>query len=185
MKYWTLLVSLTVLVLGTSCNIIKPKDGYSDLPQGWKDIVVPLSDFDQAQRSEITKINGVQLQQELKKHPKALVRFVVNYCPANRDLKVFEDYTQENGYRVFIVMYDFRTPYMIFNQSIVSPVFAIDTPYYNTKNVNKSKKCFINQMLGKEVGEKIEYESFYVFNSGVYVPEGSKLITEELNSVKK
>lgn len=185
MKHGVLLISFCMLVLGTSCNIIKPKDQYGDLPQSWKDIVVPLGDFDHAKRSEITKINGIQLQDELKKHPKALVRFVVNYCPANQDLKSFEDYSIENGYRLFIVMYDFRMPYMIFNQPINSPVFAIDTPHYNTENTNKSSKRFINEMLGKAIDEKVDIESFYVFNQGIYVPEGSKLIDKELNSVQK
>lgn len=185
MKYRNLSVSMCAFLLLTACQVIKPKDRYGDLPQSWKDIVVPLGDFNQAKRSEITKINGIQLQDELKKHPKALVRFVVNYCPANQDLKSFEDYSIENGYRLFIIMYDFRMPYMIFNQSINSPVFAIDTPHYNTENTNKSSKRFINEMLGKAIDEKVEIESFYVFNQGIYVPEGSKLISKELNSVQK
>lgn len=115
MKFKNFSVGICIRSLLTSYTIIKPKDHYEELALGWKDIVVPLHSFDQAKRSEITKINGMQLREELKKHPKAVVGFVVNHGSANSDLKIVEDAATANGYRKFIIMCDFRMPYEIFN----------------------------------------------------------------------
>lgn len=157
---------LLIIITTTSCSVFKTKDHYVSLPQSWQELVVPLKTFELASRSEITKINGQQLQLELKNHKKAVVLFVVNYCPSNSNLKHLETYCLKNEYKLFIVMYNFDRVPFIFNQDIETPIFVMDSDFYKNRKENDYIKAFEND-LGDNFSK---YTPYYIFYNGTYQP---------------
>lgn len=171
------LLFISYIIL-TSCSIFRHDDSYDKLPLSWKELVVPLETFEQVSRSEITKINGYQLQTELKKHEKAVVQFIVNYCPSNSNLKPLEAYCLKNDYKLFLVMFDFDRVPFIFNQNIESPVFVMDSEYYKSKKQNDYTNAFRDDLANNLP----KYAPYYVFYSGVYQPNLGDELKKELTA---
>ncbi|WP_430614102.1 hypothetical protein [Flavobacterium sp. JP2137] len=167
---------INIGLLFAACGPLITTSNYNDLPDGWKERVVPLTTFEEVKMNQITKINGNQLREELKKHPKAIVHTLANGCSSNLSLEEYEQFAVKNGYKLFIVMLGYEYTFLTYNQKRESPLYSIDTDYYTQKRRSVYGKNFLNDLLGRGINEKIEYEADYVFEYGQLMPgAGSKL----------
>lgn len=164
------------MLIFTACGPLIATSNYNDLPEGWKERIVSLTTFEEVKTDQITKINGNQLREELKKYPIAIVHTLANGCSSNVSLEEYEQFALKNGYKLFIVMLGYEYAFLTYNQKRESPLYAIDTDYYTQKRRSVYGKNFLNDLLGRDAHEKIKYESDYFFEYGQVIPgEGSKI----------
>lgn len=159
------LLFLPILLLLNSCSIWSHKDYYSELPKGWKEIVVPFQNLDQSSKDQIYKINGLDLKKELLNHEKAMVLLLVNYCPSNRNLKQIETDLIQDGYTVFKVMFDYNKIPYVYYQDTDTPFFVMDSHYYNAKGIKNYAKAFTQDLTPELSTTFTRYE----FHKGHYV----------------
>lgn len=170
-----LFVYLTFLSLG-SCGVVYDlTNDYGVLTDDWKEIIVPLQSFEEVKRAQITKINGSQLKEELKRYPKALVYVISNHRQEIVSLRELELQMYERNCKLFLVMDGYLFVSATFNQPVYSPIFSIDNDYYNKKYKSTYKRYFINDMLGNQkLSSKIKKDDFlYYFEEGVLEKSGN------------
>lgn len=153
-------------IIMTSCVVAGITNDYNKLPDSWKAIVVPLKSFDQVNRGEITKINGLQLQEELKKYPEALVYVITNHRQDIVSIKQLEDDVQKLGIKLFLVMDGYFFANVTYDQRMYSPVFVMDNDFYKKKHSKTYKRYFINDILGRDRKTKLNSDFLYFFKNG-------------------
>lgn len=164
-----LLLFISLLSL-TSCTVYGLTNDYKKLSDEQKLTIVPLKNFDDTTTNQVYKINGSQLKQELKKHPKSLVYIFTNGCTSQYCLPMsnYERYAQENNYKLFLIM----SGYAQLNETtkqrsevFTEPLFAIDNDIYDSNIRVKYSRYFENELRGIEKKAKPDWEgSLYFFN---------------------
>ncbi|MCP1995267.1 hypothetical protein [Flavobacterium sp. HSC-61S13] len=159
-------VFVMVCMIMTSCVVAGLTNDYNKLPDSWKAIVVPLKSFDQVSRGEITKINGMQLREELKKYPEAVVYIISNHRQDIVSIKQLEDDVQKRGIKLFLVMDGYFFANVTYDQRMYSPVFVMDNDFYKKKYADAYKRYFINDMLGRDRKTKLNSDFLFFFKNG-------------------
>ena len=167
MRYLLLLISFISL---TSCTVYGLTNDYKKLSDEEKLTIIPLKNFDDTSPNYVYKINGSQLKQELKKHPKSLVYIFTNGCTSQYCLPMsnYERFAKENNYKLFLVMEGYS--YLKKTTEQRSEVFketlySIDNESYNSWYSIRYHRLFENELRGIEKKAKPDWEgSLYFFN---------------------
>lgn len=116
----------------------------------------------------VFKINHEQLLEELKNHDKALVYLFVNGCKSEYCLPMYmyENWAKENGYKLFLVMYNVSNFRETLSQNPSEQIYVADYDYYKKRIPSKQ---FKNGLKGLPVKQRYKFEgSLFVFKNGVY-----------------
>ena len=104
MKKIITIIIISLLLL--SCKISGLTNDYSKLTENNKSKIIPLESFENLDVDKIYKISGKQLRSEIAKHEKSLVYIFKNGCTSDlcKPMFVYENYANQNGYTLFLVM---------------------------------------------------------------------------------
>lgn len=165
-----IILSILLCLSLTSCTVYGLTNDYKKLSDEEKLTIVPLKNFDDTSTNYVYKINGSQLKQELKKHPKSLVYIFTNGCTSEYCLPMsnYERYARENNYKIFFVM----SGYAQLNETtkqrsevFTEPLFAIDNDANDSNIRVKYSRYFENELRGDAKNEKYEWKGdLYFFN---------------------
>ncbi|MET0759206.1 MAG: hypothetical protein ABWZ56_02215 [Flavobacterium sp.] len=152
----TKILSLFLLALTCSCSIQGLTNDYKKLDDSQKSKIVALTNVKEVNTDYIYKVNGSQLKQALKVYPKSIVYIFKNGCTSDlcKPLMVYENYANENGYKLFLVMDGFGHLNETLEQPITSPLFAIDNYHYQKKVRATYSRYFENDLTNKPLTEK-------------------------------
>jgi hypothetical protein len=170
MKYFIFFVlSLTI----QSCTIYGLTNDYSKLDAEHQQLISKYSPTKELKTKYIYEISATQLKTELKKYEKSLVYIFANSCTSKYclPLSVYEDYAQENGYQLFLMMNGYANLSESLSQNFSSSLFAVDAQAYNTKWKNKYLKGFQNELKNLPIDTK---QTGY--QGSIYFFEGDNLI---------
>ena len=154
----------------SSCTIYGVTNDYKKLSEEEKKTIVPLDDFEKTEENNIYKINGLQLKEELKKHPKSLVYIFTNGCTSSFCLPMsnYENFAKENGYKLFLVMEGYGHLHETTAQRskiFTETLYAIDNDYYKSWYSVRFHRFFENDIRGLDRKSKPNWEgSLYFFN---------------------
>jgi hypothetical protein len=154
MKKIILFLFITLIV--TSCRVQGLTNDLGKLNEDEKMKIIELSSFDNLDNKFIYKINGLQLNEELKKHPKSIVYIFKNGCTSKQcyPLFTYENYAKNNGYKLFLVMDGYADLYETLEQPFTSILFSINNEYYNSKYRITYSRYFENEITNKPREEK-------------------------------
>jgi len=144
-------------IMFSSCAIQGLTNDYNGLSENQKETIVPLKSFDETtDLDKIYKINGYQLQEELKKYPKAMVYVFKNGCTSEycKPLYFYENFANQNNYKLFLVMNGYANLEISTVEASKSPLFSIDNDYYKKKYRTTYTRFFQNDMLGRDLKSK-------------------------------
>ncbi len=182
MKYCLLLFSLLIL---QSCTVYGVTNDFKKLSESQKSSIVQLKSFHEVNSQNIYKINGNQLKEELKKHPKSLVYIFSNGCTSEYCLPMsnYETFAKDNNYSLFLVMEGYghlSDTTQQRSEVFTAPLFSIDNDFYNSWYSMKYHRYFENDLRGISKNEKPEW------SGNLFFFEFDKLIkvTKELQKHK-
>lgn len=159
MKYFILFICCFSLA---SCTVYGLTNDYKKLSETEKTQIIPLENFSNLDTSHIYKINGSQLKEELKKHPKSLVYVFTNDCTSQYCLPMsnYERFAKENNYKLFLVMEGYSHLQKTTEQRsqvFTEPLFSIDNDFYNSWYSVRFHRLFENDLRGISRKEKPEW----------------------------
>lgn len=98
-----IILSILLCLSLASCTVYGVTNDYKKLSDDDKSTIVSLKNFDDTNVKYIYKINGKQLKEELKKHPKSVVYIFSNGCTSQYCLPMsnYERFAKENNYKLF------------------------------------------------------------------------------------
>lgn len=164
-----------LLMLVNSCTVYGLTNDYKKLNPEQQRNIIPLTSFDETNAQHIYKINGAQLREELKKHPRSMVYIFANGCTSNYCLPMsaYENYAKKNGYSLFLVMDGYARLSETTKQRsevFTAPLYAMDSDYYNKKIRNTYSKYFENDLRGLPHKTKNEWQgNLFFFENGQLV----------------
>jgi len=179
-----IVVILPFLFLISSCVVIGLTSDYGKLDDDQKQLIVPLSSFDEVRNGNIYTVHAAQLIEGLSIHPKSMVYVFTAGCSSTNCLPIsnFEIFAKEHGYHLYLVMTGYSYLDKVFDQNIESPLFSIDDKYYKTRYRHIYERYFTNELMN--LPEKAKYNErensgwIFIYNYGKLVnvlkelPEG-------------
>lgn len=150
-----ILFSLLIVSMA-SCSVGGLTNDYDKLSEDLKKKIVPLPDFNSVEFDKVYKINGKQLREELKNHPKSIVYIFKNGCTSKycKPLSNYHFYAKEKGFTLFLVMNGYVNLKESLDQNVSAYLYSIDNEHYNEKYRNKYLLCFENELTNKPVNAK-------------------------------
>jgi hypothetical protein len=151
-----IIMFLFITLIVASCKIQGLTNDYSKLKDNDKMKIIELSSFDNLNNEFIYRINGLQLNNELKKHPKSIVYIFKNGCTSKLcyPLFAYENYAKKNGYKLFLVMDGYGNLNETLEQPISGILFSINNEFYNSKYRATYSRYFENEITNKPREEK-------------------------------
>lgn len=151
-----ILLSTFFTLIFISCSVQGVTNDYEKLTLEQKKLIVDLNNFDSLKTDYIYKISGIQLKEELKKHPKSLVYIFKNGCTSKmcKPMIIYENYAKENGYKLFLVMNGYANLFETLNQPYSSILFSINNDYYKNNIRNTYLRYFENEISNKPFNYK-------------------------------
>ncbi|MEP7197102.1 MAG: hypothetical protein ABI851_11340 [Saprospiraceae bacterium] len=163
------LFPIILLLTITSCKIQGLTNDYSKLNDDQKKKITQLTSFEKLDNEQIYKINGSQLNEELKKYPKSIVYIFKNGCTSKlcKPLFVYENYAKENGYKLFLVMNGYAHLNETLEQHVSTTLFSIDNEYYKSNYRSTYMRYFENELSSKPIDTKVKefLGNIYFFKS--------------------
>ncbi|MHC1774169.1 MAG: hypothetical protein AB9834_02030 [Lentimicrobium sp.] len=168
-----ILILLFFVEVTSSCTVQGWTNDYDKLTEAQKGKIARLLHFSDVSKDSIYKLNGMQLREELKNHPKSIVYLFSNGCSSEfcRPLPVYEDFAVKNGYQLFLVMNGYTDLNATIKQPVSGTLFVIDNDYYNEKLNNKYTRYFENDLTKKPLNEKAGK-----YSGNLYFFEGDTLV---------
>ncbi len=169
---YRIIVAALLCLSVQSCRVYGFTDDYKKLSDAEKSMIVPLKTFVNTDQSKIYKVNGLQLRGEIQKHPKSLVYFFTNGCTSEycRPMSVYQDFAEEHGYKLFLVMEGFgklEKTTVQRSDIFTAPLFAMDSDFYGKSYSGTYSKYFQNDLRGQQRNTKNEWQgSLYFFEHG-------------------
>ncbi len=147
---------LATLIFTSSCTVQGWTNDYDKLNETQKQKIAEFHNFKDVSNDSIYKINGQQLREELKNHPKSIVYLFSNGCSSEfcRPLSVYEDYAIKNGYQLFLIMNGYTNLDATLKQPISGVLYVIDNDYYKERLNHKYTRYFENDLANKPLNEK-------------------------------
>ncbi|MBZ0242962.1 MAG: hypothetical protein K8F24_07095 [Bacteroidales bacterium] len=173
------------LIILNSCVVQGLTNDFGKLNDSEKALIHDFEGFSEVESRAIYEINGKALREELKNHPKSIVYKLSNGCPSEycKPLQLYENFAKEHDYHLFMVMIGYANLYETMEQPFSSPLYAIDTDYYETSISYKYNRYFDNDFMGLETKAKQgEYAGSLYFFEGDSLVEVRRELPEELNS---
>ena len=165
----------TIAFLFSSCiSFYGITNDYDWLTNEQKEKVLKLESFDGLDSKNIYEINGTQLKNEMKNHPKSLVYTFANGCGSKmcKPLFVYENYAKENGYKIFLLMHGYANLKATTSQKFENPLFAIDFDYYGSEKRSECDLYFENDLKGLPRTQKNKGK----YEGSIYFFEGDSLV---------
>lgn len=165
-----IILSILLCLSLASCTVYGVTNDYKKLTDEEKSSIVSLKNFDDTNTKNVYKINGKQLKEELKKHPKSLVYIFSNGCTSQYCLPMsnYEAFAKENNYKLFLVMEGYAHLYKTTEQRsevFKEQLYSIDNDFYNSWYSVRYHRLFENELRGIEKKAKPTWEgSLYFFN---------------------
>lgn len=172
------------LVILNSCIVQGFTNDYGKLNDSEKAFIRDFEGFSEVKSRAIYEIDGKTLREELKNHPQSIVYKLSNGCTSElcKPLQVYENFAKAHDYQLFIVMSGYANLYKTMEQPFISPLYAIDTDYYETNISYKYNRYFENDFLGIETKAKQgEYAGSLYFFEGDKLVEVRQELPEELD----
>ncbi|MCK9452988.1 MAG: hypothetical protein M0Q90_14940 [Bacteroidales bacterium] len=172
------------LIILNSCVIQGLTNDYGKLSDNEKALIHDFEGFSEVESHAIYEINGKALREELKNHPKSIVYIFANGCSSDfcKPLQVYENFANEHDYRLFMVMIGYANLDKTMEQQFSSPLYAIDTDYYETRISYKYNRYFENDFQGLETKAKQgDYAGSLYFFEGDSLVEVRRELPEELD----
>lgn len=163
---------LLSLITFSSCQVIGITNDYKKLNETEQSYIVPFTSFDSTTAGHIYEINAKSLLDEMKKYPRTMVYIFTNGCSSANcfPLSVYENYADKYGYKLYLVMSGYGFLPHTLGQDIESPLYAIDTKYYDSWYQFKYLKYFTNELEGYDKDAKVKglrnYGPIYFFENG-------------------
>ena len=171
------------LIILNSCVVQGLTNDYGKLNDSEKALIHDFEGFSEVESRAIYEINGKALREELKNHPRSIVYKLANVCSSEycKPFQLYENFAKEHGYHLFMVMSGYADLYKTMEQPFSSPLYAIDTDYYETKISYKYNRYFENDFMGLETKAKQgEYLGSLYFFEGDSLVEVRRELPEEL-----
>lgn len=161
------------LLILNSCIVQGFTNDYGKLNDSEKAFIHDFEGFSVVESRTIYEINGKALRAKLKNHPKSIVYKLSNGCSSEycKPLLVYENFAKAHDCQLFIVMSGYANLYKTMEQPFNSPLYAIDTDYYETKISYIYNRYFENDFLGLETKAK---QGDYL--GSLYFFEGDSLV---------
>lgn len=139
----------------SSCRIRGLTNDYQFLTEEQKKRIVPLTDFKERNEDLIFKINGSQLNTELKDHERSLVYVFKNGCTSTycKPLSTYVDYAAKHHLKLFLVMDGYINLTETTDQYPKAQLYAIDNAHYKEEKRAKYTVYFTNDLLQKPLNE--------------------------------
>lgn len=166
-------VILSLVVFTYSCVVEGWTNDYNTLNEFQKKKITAIEDFRDLKKGLIYKINGQQLREELKNHPKSIVYIFSNGCSSElcKPISVYEEFAMQNEYHLFLIMNGFTNIESTLKQSFTSVLFVMDNEYYNEKRNYKYSRYFENDLLKRSLKEKNNK-----YSGNLYFFQGDSLV---------
>ncbi len=147
---------LVLSAVTSSCRIRGLTNDYQYLSEDQKKKIVPLPDFSTRNEDLIFKINGSQLNAELKNHPHSLVYVFKNGCTSTycKPLSTYVDFAAKHNLKLFLVMDGYINLNETTDQYPKAQLYAIDNDYYKEEKRARYTTYFTNDLLQRPVKEK-------------------------------
>lgn len=167
----TLSVLSFTLIIISSCMLIQ-LDGitndYDRLSDEEKMKVTQLNTFKNLNNDLIYEISGPQLLNELNTNNKSMVYIFANGCSSENCLPLnqVEYYAEDYGYKLYLVMSGYSSLKATTSQTFDTPLFAINTEYYETNKSRKYLRAFRKDLGYDEFVRKNDRLGSYMFFEG-------------------
>ncbi len=182
-KAFRLICFVTVLTACHACNtrlivVYGYDNDYHKLNDSMKALVHPLTSFDSLEVGRVYMINPELLKAELAHHPKSLVRLYSKGCnfPTCQQNPFCEQFADENGYRLFLIMTSYDALEQSIKQNPTHPLFVIDNDYYKENRRFIYERYFLNDLVGyptrtryKDIPEKYVKASLFMYEYDKFV----------------
>lgn len=168
-----ILIFLSFIGLTTSCIVQGWTNDFDTLSETQQNKVKAIENFQDLNNEFIYKINGQQLKEELKNHPKSVVYLFANGCTSDycKPISVYEDFARRNGYSLFLIMSGYTNLNETLKQPISNVLFVVDNYYYNEKLNHKYTRYFENDLTNRPLTEKRRE-----YSGNLYFFEGDSLV---------
>lgn len=117
-------------------------------------------------------MNSIQLKDELKNYPKAIVYVFTNGCKTEYCLpmNVYKSYAETNGYKLYLVMNGYADLNTTLDQKVEVPYFSIDNDYYGVSSRAKYSSYFENELMNlpRETKHKEYLGNLFFFENGEF-----------------
>lgn len=123
-------------------------------------------------------INGINLKNCIASEEKSLIYIWEPHCKSKfcLPLGTIQEICKEKGIKLYIVAQYYDSELMSKKYNLDSPIFGIDTEYYNTNLVEKYVTKFIHDFnINKEIGERYLY-----FENGNFVKSYDDIYTNDV-----
>ncbi len=169
-KQVLILIMIAVVFLYPSCVTISVyNNGYDNLSEKEKEqIELTESNFsicDLLNERIIYSINGLQLKECLEKNDTSVVYIWSPNCGSEDCILVSscQDYCTEHNYSFYVVAEYYDFPIMEGQNASITPMFTINSQYYQTENSKKNKKLFLNDLISANFSMKEYGYGRYLF----------------------
>ncbi|HLV41233.1 MAG TPA: hypothetical protein VKY37_03050 [Brumimicrobium sp.] len=174
------LLFLFSLFLFSSCAILFPNNNYTNLSSEQQSNIIKLKTFEDVKPGFVYEITGDELLNELKKQDKSMVYYFANSCPSHSKNHLYEEkkYAEENGFKLFLIMYTYDNMNSTLQKDLDLPVFSVNSDTYGISNSRKYYKKFKEDvgyysyketLNGKWPGRYIFYEKDKIVDSKNYL----------------
>jgi hypothetical protein len=151
-SYFTFLL---LFFISNSCGLIiidstGRTNDYEKLTEEQISTIIPYSKATRFEVGKVYTLNATELLSELNKHPESLVYVFKNACTGElcKPMAVYEEYAQIHQLKLFLVMNGFGNIAETTDQPLKSPLYAIDSDYYEENIRAKYERYFANELRG-------------------------------------
>lgn len=171
-KFFTL---FSLLLLLNSCGFFKMgglSDDFNDLTNEQKAMIKSFEPNLPTDKNKIYVISALELREELKKYPKALVYTFANGCSSEfcKPLYVYENWAKKNDYKLFLVMTSYFNLDYTLAESYQTQLYVMDSNYFGKQLKRRYVTYFDNELKGLKYNAKENWEgSLFFFENGKYI----------------
>lgn len=171
-KFFTL---FSLLFLLNSCGVVKIgglSDDFNDLANQQKAMIKSFEPNLKTDENKIYVISALELREELKKYPKALVYTFANGCSSEfcKPLYVYENWAKNNNYKLFLVMSSYFNLDYTLAESYQSQLYVMDSNYSGKQLKRRYVTYFQNELKGLDRKAKEDWNGgLFFFENGEFV----------------
>lgn len=153
-----LLILLLSSICLNSCAIYGLTSDYGKLTTKERALIKDLNSFENLENNKIYPVDAIQLKEEIKKYPKALVYVFTNGCNSEYCLPMasYLNFANDKDMKLFLVMTGYANIYHTLDQNAGTPYFSINHNYYQKNIRGVNYRYFINELMDLPRNDKIK-----------------------------
>lgn len=173
MKKFFILFSLLFLL--NSCGLVNIgglSDDFDKLTNEQKAMIKSFEPNAPRDKNKIYVVSALELREELKKYPKALVYTFANGCSSEfcKPLYVYENWAKQNNYKLFLVMSSYFNLDYTLAENYESQLYVMDSNYFGKQLSRRYKTYFDNELRGLAHNAKEDWNGgLFFFENGEFV----------------